>query len=354
LYIVPAAGGAARRLRANLSLMNSWHSFSPNGRWLVFSSKGRTPYTRLFLTHIDENGNDTPAILVDSTTAANRAANIPEFVNIPKGGLERIEAPATDFYRLFNTAIDLMKRNRFADAVATWRRAMALEDDDAKAHYNLGYALSETGDLPAAIREYRRSAALDPKQPPVFANLALACAETGDLDCAIANYRTALALDPSNAMVEADLGAVLVEKGRTVDGLERLRHAAAAQPQLAEIHNKLAAALGKAGQVSGAVPELETAVRLAPDSVEYRFNLGYVLGLSNRLPEAVAQLEKASELSGGRDWRCFEMLAGLYSRLSRPADAGAAARKALDLAAAEHDAQLTESLRSRLARYLQW
>ena len=26
-----AEGGEARRLRANTSLMNSWHSFSPNG-----------------------------------------------------------------------------------------------------------------------------------------------------------------------------------------------------------------------------------------------------------------------------------------------------------------------------------
>ena len=41
--------------------MNSWHSFSPNGRWLVFSSKSRSPYTQMFLTHVDEQGNDTPA-----------------------------------------------------------------------------------------------------------------------------------------------------------------------------------------------------------------------------------------------------------------------------------------------------
>ena len=46
LYIVPAAGGVARRMRCNTSLMNSWHSFSPNGRWLVFSSKSRSPYTQ--------------------------------------------------------------------------------------------------------------------------------------------------------------------------------------------------------------------------------------------------------------------------------------------------------------------
>ena len=352
LYIVPAAGGAARRLNANLSLMNSWHSFSPNGRWLVFSSKGRTPYTRLFLTHIDDDGNDSPAIQIDNTTAANRAANIPEFVNIPKGGLERIEAPATDFYRLYNTAIDQMKQNRFANAVATWRRAMALEDDDAKAHYNLGYALSETGEPAAAIREYRRSVELDSSKPPVFANLGLACAETGDLDCAIGSYRRALALDPGNAMVEADLGTVLVAQGQTSEGLERLRHAAGAQPGVAEIRNKLGTALGRSGRVGEAVTELESAVRIAPDSVEYRFNLGYVLGLAKRLPEAVAQMEKAAELSKGHDWRCYEALAEMYFRLGRRADAVAAMRKAVELAAGEHDAKLTEGLRAKLAGYL--
>ncbi|MHB1309544.1 MAG: TolB family protein, partial [Limisphaerales bacterium] len=49
LFIVPAAGGEARRLRGNLSRMNSWHSWSPNGRWLVFSSKALSDYTQLFL-----------------------------------------------------------------------------------------------------------------------------------------------------------------------------------------------------------------------------------------------------------------------------------------------------------------
>ena len=72
-------------MRCNTPLMNSWHSFSPNGRWLVFSSKSRSPYTQMFLTHIDENGNDSPAILIENSTDANRAVNIPEFVNIRSG-----------------------------------------------------------------------------------------------------------------------------------------------------------------------------------------------------------------------------------------------------------------------------
>jgi hypothetical protein len=76
--------------------MNSWHSFSPNGRWLVFSSKARSPYTQMYLTHIDASGNDSPAILIDNATAANRAVNIPEFANIPGDGIEDIAVHVAD------------------------------------------------------------------------------------------------------------------------------------------------------------------------------------------------------------------------------------------------------------------
>ena len=73
LFILPIEGGTPRRMRCNTSRMNSWHSFSPNGRWMVFSSKSRSPYTQMFLTHLDEDGRDSPAILIPNATAANRA-----------------------------------------------------------------------------------------------------------------------------------------------------------------------------------------------------------------------------------------------------------------------------------------
>jgi len=110
LYIVPAGGGKARRMKCNTPQMNSWHSFSPNGRWLVFSSKSRSPYTQMYLTHLDQDGNDSPPILIENTTAANRAVNLPEFVNIPPDGLLRIDTPATDFYRLADGAFELTKK----------------------------------------------------------------------------------------------------------------------------------------------------------------------------------------------------------------------------------------------------
>ena len=96
LFIVPFNGGAARRMRAKTSRMNSWHSFSPNGRWMVFSSKARSPYTQMYLTHIDAGGNDSPPIFIDNATAANRAVNIPEFVNIASDGIEDIQVHVAD------------------------------------------------------------------------------------------------------------------------------------------------------------------------------------------------------------------------------------------------------------------
>jgi Tol biopolymer transport system component len=76
--------------------MNSWHSFSPNGHWMVFSSKARSAYTQMYLTHLDADGNDSPAILIDNTTAANRAVNIPEFANIDPDGIEDIQVHVAD------------------------------------------------------------------------------------------------------------------------------------------------------------------------------------------------------------------------------------------------------------------
>jgi hypothetical protein len=84
LYIVPSQGGMARRMNCNMEgTMNSWHSWSPNGRWMVFSSKVNGPYTQLWLTHIDNEGNDTPPLLLEHLSVPERAANIPEFLNLP-------------------------------------------------------------------------------------------------------------------------------------------------------------------------------------------------------------------------------------------------------------------------------
>jgi Flp pilus assembly protein TadD len=351
LYIVPSTGGEPRPLRSNLKTMNSWHSFSPSGRWLVFSSKTPTPYTRLYLTHIDADGNSSPAIPIDDPTAANRAVNIPEFLNIGPDGLERIDAPATDFYREFNTAADLSEKHKFVEAVPAWKKAVDLNPEDARAHNNLGSALAETGKSDEAMAEYQRSLALNGQSSQAHNNLGSVLAQQGKLDNALAEFETAVALNPDNGRAECNLGSALSEKGRAEEALEHLRKGVALEPKFADGQNNLGAALARAGALDEAVEHLGLAVEMAPQEAEYRYNFGRVLAAKGRFPDAAAQFEKAASLTNMREPAILEILAAMYAETGRYQDAVTTAQKALDLAIAQGNSELAASLRSSLTRY---
>jgi Flp pilus assembly protein TadD len=352
LYIVPFAGGKARLMNCNTALMNSWHSFSPNGRWMAFSSKARSPYTRLMLTHIDENGNDSPAIIVDNTTAANRAVNIPEFLNVPPGGLQHINPEATDFYRLFNQAYDLMENNRIGEALPLLQEAVEHDPNDPIGRYALATALSQTGHDREAAEEYRKACALNPNPPAAwFDRLALSQAQTGDLNGAVDNLRKSLALDPADAGAEDSLGTLLFETGQAQEGEAHLRKAIAMAPDFADAHNHLGWELAKTGRSDEAIAQLQEAIELRPSSVEYRANLGYIMALHGDFAGAVPQFQKAVELSDSKEWRCLDMLASAYNVLGRSDDAVQAEQQALDLVVQQHDEQLEKNLRSKLERY---
>jgi hypothetical protein len=90
LYIVPSSGGEPKKMRANLTRVNSWHTWSPNSRWLAFVSKENSHFTELFLTHIDEQGNDSPPILLNRFNKRGYAINVPEFANISPKAIKKI------------------------------------------------------------------------------------------------------------------------------------------------------------------------------------------------------------------------------------------------------------------------
>ena len=214
LYIVPFAGGKARLMKCNLSLMNSWHTFSPNGHWLAFSSKARGPYTRLMLTHIDADGNDTPAVIVDDTTASNRAVNIPEFVNVAAdGGLESIDPQATDFYRLFDEAFKLLNGNQISPAIEKLREAIKSDPDDALVHYVLATALSGNDKEVEALEEYKRAVALGPRNPTFVEHLAVSLALNGDTNGAVDQLQKAIAIEPNSVEYRFNLGYMLESQG---------------------------------------------------------------------------------------------------------------------------------------------
>ena len=63
LWIVPAGGGTARELPLATDAMESWHAFSPDGRWLAFvSNRERVDRPRLHLARFFADGTVSPAL----------------------------------------------------------------------------------------------------------------------------------------------------------------------------------------------------------------------------------------------------------------------------------------------------
>ena len=348
LYIVPAKGGNARRMLCNTPVMNSWHSFSPNGRWLVFSSKGRSPYTQMYLTHIDKKGQDSPAILIEGTTAANRAVNIPEFVNIPPNGLLKIDSPATEYYRLFDLALDLTRENRFEAATAEWRKALALGPDEAKVHYNLGVSLARLGQYDEAIPQFRKALELDSEDANTHTNLGFTLVKTGKAEEAIPYFRRALELKPGDAKAYSNLGGLLADMGQLDGAIEQFRKALEIDPENADAQNNLAVALTRANRPDEAIPHFEKALAASPGSRDYRYNLARVLLSQGRSSEAISQLER---LSSPPDPSLLATLASAYARVGRFSDALPTAKRALDLATQQGNRELAARLERMIASY---
>jgi len=264
LFIVPFAGGKARLMTCNTSLMNSWHTFSPNGRWLAFSSKARGPYTQLMLTHIDANGNDTPAIIVDNTTAANRAVNIPEFVNMPVEGIDKIDPQATEFYRMFDEAFAYVKKNQMTEAIEVLRKAIELDPDDALAHYDLATVLSGTDREREALDEFRKASTAEPENTLFLEHLAVSLALNGDMRGAVDQLQKAIALLPTSAEYRFNLGFALESSGDYAAAVAPLQKSV----ELSNGRNlrflaELAKAYDKTGRFAEAVQAAQQALDLA-------------------------------------------------------------------------------------------
>ena len=352
LYIVPFNGGEARPLASNLPVMNSWHTFSPNGKWLAFSSKSPSLYTELYLTHIDDAGSASPAILVENATASNRAVNIPEFVNVKPGGFERIDHPATDFYQLFDTAVQLSDKKKFDAAIPAWQQAVSLDPDDPRAHNNLGIALAGAGRVTDAIAEYRKSLELNGNSSQTENNLGSALAQQGSLDEAQQHFETALRINPDNASAEVNLGnALSAEGGHLGDAIDLLRKGVEKLPNSPDGQNGLGIALAHAGNLEEATEHLQKAVQLAPDDAGYRYNFGRVYAARSLFIDALQQFSEAARLTRMQDPAILQMLAAMQSETGRYADAVATAQQALNLARQQQNLSLAASLEGNLERY---
>jgi tetratricopeptide (TPR) repeat protein len=326
LWIVPTAGGAARRLRHNTPRMNSWHSWSSNSRWLVFSSKVNGPYTQLFLTHIDAEGNDSPPVLLERFTSPDRAANIPEFVRLPGNAIADIREQFLDAYSFLRAGMANQNTGDRKGAERAYRRGLEIAPDNVELRNALGWALFQDGRTAEAVAEYERALAVDPQHAKAHNNLALALVELGRLEEAEGHFQASLAIEP-RAEIYSDLGFVKARLGRGEEALADYRKALELDPNCASAHLNLAVTFVQAGALADAESHYRRALPGRP-TAETHNGLGFVLARQGRMDEAIAEFRTAIEVDS-RYVPAYNNLAEALAKQGKLADAAEYYRRSL-------------------------
>jgi tetratricopeptide (TPR) repeat protein len=256
------------------------------------------------------------------------------------------------------------RRGRDEDAIGYYKRALALKADDEEAVINMAHAYRKLGRDDDALVGFRRFLELDPKNAQVHYEIAQIMIDRGDFAVAADELHKALTVEPKMAAARNALGVVALNQGNLPFAETEIRQALEMKPDVRLAHFNLALLAEKRKDPATAQAEYLRELELHPNNFKAAFNLGKLYEAERRPAEQEAAYRKAidanPEFGEGYFYlakllldqrRGFDeavtlarkgldvaphspyaalghyVLADLYSRLGRPADAAAEAQR---------------------------
>lgn len=154
------------------------------------------------------------------------------------------------------------------EAVAAYRKALAVLPGEGALLQNLGLALAAAGATGEAVVAYRQALQADPWEPMAAVNLGVALEQQGDAGGAEAAYTQAAQIDPTLALGPLNLGTLALRRGAVAEAVTAFRRGVALDPGVAVGHFQLALALVQQGALREAQASVRRALALEPGHVE--------------------------------------------------------------------------------------
>jgi tetratricopeptide (TPR) repeat protein len=356
LYIIPAEGGEARRLRCNTTRMNSWHSWSPNGKWLVFSSKMYSPYTQLFLTHIDEQGESSVPVVLSRFTEQERAANIPEFVNVAPDAIQKISEAFLDDLHYYRAGFAYMGQDDPAGAIPLFQKSLELNPRNTLSRLDLADALFDLGRIEESRAQIVKLLEIDPAHALAHFRLATFLRNEQKLEEAAEHFRQAIKGEPDFHEANAGLASILLETGHPDEAAEYLAEAMRLEPQKGLTNCYCAEMMHRNEKLAEAALYYRRALEQNPEYVQAMLNLASILTMGDRpdlrnVDEAFALVTRACEVTRYENPDVLKSLAEVCAAAGRFGDAANIATRALQLAVAAGDQEQAHRIRRLLGTY---
>lgn len=210
------------------------------------------------------------------------------------------------------------------NSLTLFQHALAVTDNNALAHHNLGEAMFRQGWLTEAKT----------------------------------HYQAALAISPESALTLCNLGEVLAKEGRTTEARQHYDAALHLRPALPQAHYNLALLDAAEGRRAAAILHWRRVLESKPHWADAVNNLAWLLATSpepdvRNGTEAVGLAERACALAAPPTAANFDTLAAAYAETGRFDAAVNAMEKAIALTEATGRTDVLKTYRGRLQLYQQ-
>ncbi len=185
---------------------------------------------------------------------------------------------------------------QFQDAIASFKKALALNPHLAVSWLNLGNLHFHLKNLMEADRCYNECLKIDPKQSSAATQLGLTHLEAGNIDKAKRPLEKALKLDSTEHWAHLGLSEYYRRKRQPTKALEHATEALTIEPDDPSVHNYLGIALEVSRKYFEAEKSYRHALQLDPTHRWAANNLGY-------LCEKLMRLDSSYEESAIGAWK---------------------------------------------------
>lgn len=169
--------------------------------------------------------------------------------------------------------------------------AISLDPKHYGGHSLIGHAFYQKGNYAEAVAAFGTAAELRPDLPEAHYNLGLACLETGEMDRAAAEFKRANAIK-EDAMSSFYLARIYLGQKKLDQALEEAQKSIGANPRSAASYNLKGVILNQLGRFAEAAGSFQAGLVLVPKDVNLQVNLGIAFMNSGQPDKARPVLEK--------------------------------------------------------------
>lgn len=227
------------------------------------------------------------------------------------------------------------EQERYGDAEAAYRRALALNPASADALESIGHIHYRRNETAQAEAAYEQAILLDPHYVYSYFGLGILHAtKTGDHQRAVEAYRRGLAANPGSLLLTTHLAGTLARAGQVEQAVAMLEQVAQAHPEEGEAWGWLNLLYLHQGRLDDALAACRAHNAIRPDHSSHRL-IGLISQQRGQLEQAEQAFQQALALEPG-DYEARAGLARVYRETGRSQQAEAVFQAAWQAAWDDH------------------